>query len=102
MALMGMVVRREGEDGEPVFIENLGMGGLRFRADSAFTAGDWVQVVVPVDGIQFRITGIVRHCEPDLFGPVIGIQFVDPLPEFTHELEKLCLAAGAVSELVFA
>jgi hypothetical protein len=102
MALVGAVLRDESGPGEPIFIENLGMGGLRFRADVEFTAGNRVRVVVPVDGQQFIMRGIVRHCGTDTFGPVIGIQFIDPLPEFTQELQQLCMAAGAGSELVFA
>ena len=102
MALIGAVLGPNGESGEPIFIENLASGGLKFRSDHAFTAGDIIEVRVPLDGQEFVLSGRVRHCGTDAIGCVIGLQFIDPEPEFTRELAQLCLSAGTGAELVFA
>ncbi len=102
LALTGAVVGPDGESAEPIFIENLASGGLKFRSDHPFEAGELISVIVPLDGQSFVLSGTVCHCGSDSLGCVIGLRFIDPEPEFVRELKHLILSAGSDAELVFA
>jgi hypothetical protein len=63
-------------------IQDIGLGGMKVRAESKWPIDSLVSVNLPLDGRELKLHGIVRYCRP-LRGPnkglfIIGVQFQNP------------------------
>ena len=86
MAILGAVLNEGGFRRHLIFIEDVGTGGLKFRADIPYEKHDIVELLVQLVEKQYRVRAEIRHITQDWFGYVCGVQFIDPDPAFVRHI----------------
>ena len=99
--LLGAVITENGMSGQHIYVENVSLGGVRFRSSEGFEHDEAVRLLVPLNGERFVLKGLVRHSRKDALGFVNGAEFHAPESEFVERFQEMCRIFGAASELVF-
>ena len=99
--LLGAVITEEDLAGQHIYVENVSLGGVRFRSGAGFRNDEAVRLLVPLNGERFVLRGHVRHSTQDALGFVNGAEFQSLESEFVSRFQEMCRRLGAASELVF-
>jgi len=99
--LLGAIITEDNFSGQHIYVENVSLGGVRFRSSAGFENEEAVRLLVPLNGERFVLKGRVRHSVKDALGFVNGAEFQNPESEFVERFQDMCRKLGAVSELVF-
>ncbi len=99
--LLGAVINEGDLSGQHIYVENVSVGGVRFRSSAGFDRDEAVRLLVPLNGERFVLKGRVRHSLKDALGFVNGAEFQDPESQFVERFQEMCQKLGAASELVF-
>jgi hypothetical protein len=104
LGAIGAVVELNGDLRHDILIENISAGGLLFHSDWNYVLHDRFSILVPLEGELYVVDASVRRCEIVRFSQfqyTIGVEFIDPKPQLTQHIERMCRNTASGIEYSF-